>query len=231
MPEMMEIYKKHSSNYDELVNAEDYKKNLDTFLHEKISWKNKIVYEAGIGTGRVTKIYIDKINHVYGFDREQHMLNKCKENLCDFSNYSLDVCENTELKMIPQIADIFIEGWSFGHTIIENKNNYQSVFEKIHNHFIKILREKGKIVLIESCGTNVTEAVNTGAVLEEFYSHIENKYQFKKHVISTDYKFQDYKEAARIMGFFFGNEMSEDIIKNEKNIIPEFTGIWIKENE
>lgn len=231
MPEMMEIYKKHASNYDELVNAEDYNKNLDNFLQEKIYWNNKIVYEAGIGTGRVTKIYIDKINHVYGFDREQHMLKKCKENIHDFSNYSLDICENTELKMIPQKADIFIEGWSFGHTIIENMNNYESIFRKIYSNLTTIVKDKGEIILIESCGTNVNEAFNKTGILGDFYSHIEDKYNFKKYVISTDYKFLNYKEAARIMGFFFGNEMSDDIIKNEKNIIPEFTGIWIKESK
>jgi len=30
------------------------------------------------------------------------------------------------------------------------------------------------------------------------------------------------------MEFFFGREMSEEIIRIGNNIIPEFTGIWIK---
>lgn len=230
MPTMMEIYKNYSTNYDELIQAEDYNKELEKYLHENIYWNDKIVYEAGIGTGRVTKIFINKVKHVYGFDREQNMLNKCKENLINYKNLSLGLCENTELKIISETADIFIEGWSFGHTIIENKDNYQSVFKGIFNQIIKILKGTGQIIIIESCGTNVSEPRIKSPVLEEYYKFLEEKYNFKKTIISTDYRFKNCDEASRIMGFFFGREMSDEILQAGNNIIPEFTGIWLKDN-
>jgi hypothetical protein len=230
MPEMKEIYKKYAVNYDELVLAEDYKKNLNEFFNNEIIWDNKIIYEAGIGTGRVTSIYIDKVKYCYGFDRENHMLKKCANNL---SNYlyklNLEICENTDLSKIPETADVFIEGWSFMHSITENKNDYKSVFDDIYHRICELLKKDGKIILIESLGTNVIEPTIPNIVFENFYLLLENEYGFKKNVIKTDYQFPDFKEADRIMSFFFGDWISSDIMNNKKTIIPEFTGIWVKD--
>ncbi|MCP4395727.1 MAG: methyltransferase domain-containing protein [bacterium] len=231
MPEMMEIYKKFAANYDELVTAEDYQENLERFLQKQIDWERKIVYEAGIGTGRVTKIYIDNITRCYGFDREPHMLKTCQDNLCDYQEkLELDRCENSDLKKVSEKADVFIEGWSFGHTILENEENYRDVFKSIYTRVCDIVKMDGKIVLIETLGTNVPEAKPPNVLLEEFYRHIENEYQFTRSVLTTDYRFPDYKEAARIMGFFFEEDMFDHIMTTQKETIPEFTGVWVKEN-
>jgi SAM-dependent methyltransferase len=229
MPDMMEIYKKYAKNYDELIDAEDFKKNLDGFLHKEIDWENKTVYEAGIGTGRVTKIYIEKIKYIYGFDRELHMLNRCKKNLKDYLHkIHLDKAENTDLKIISEKVDIFIEGWSLGHTINENPENFKIIFKNIYNRIKKNVKNNGLIIFIETLGTNVKEPKES-LVLGEFYKHIEQEYQFKRHVISTDYQFSNTKEAARIMSFFFGDEITDNFEKDQ-TIIPEFTGVWIKQN-
>ena len=42
-------------------------------------------------------------------------------------------------------------------------------------------------------------------------------------------KHPDYQTAARVIGFFFGDEMRNDIISNKKKTIKEFTGVWIFE--
>ena len=230
MPNMMEIYKKHAPNYDELVNAEDYRQNLNTFLLEAIDWREKTVIEAGIGTGRVTRIYMDQVRRIFGFDREQHMLDQCRKNLhqCDPEKLILDMADNTRLPPILESADIFIEGWSFGHTVGENKTTFETVFKNIHETICRMLKPNGIIVLIETLGTNTTEPGAPSQTLASFYKLLENQYQFHRHVISTDYKFPSCQEAARVMGFFFGEQMEADILKSGICIIPEFTGIWVK---
>ena len=230
MPDMMEIYKKYAVNYDELVTTEDYQKNLTHFLYENIIWYNKTVYEAGIGTGRVTKMYIDSIQRAYGFDRESHMLETCRQNLCShLDKLILAEGENTDLKSVPEPVDIFLEGWSFGHTIIEHAQNYPSVFKRIYENLCEIVKNNGKMIFIETLGTNVDTPAAPNGTLEEFYHHIETEYQFTRYTIATDYRFSDYTEAARVMGFFFGEEMSREILKTQRAIIPEFTGIWVKD--
>ena len=62
---MFKVYQNYSDLYDELVNHEDYNNNLSKFLKNNIQWENKIVGEFGIGTGRVTRNYIDKVQKVF----------------------------------------------------------------------------------------------------------------------------------------------------------------------
>ena len=229
MPEMMEIYQKFAENYDELIAAEDVEKNLDKTLLEKIIWNDRIVYEAGIGTGRITKIYIDKVKHCYGFDRAEHMIQRCNRNLSAWTNkVTFGICDNMHLTEIEQKADIFIEGWSFGHTIIENSDNFEDVARNITSRVIDLVKHDGTVVIVETAGTNSNIPFElTNGYLNMYYELLEHEYGFEKTILSTDYLFSDYEEAARILGFFFGPAMEKDIMKTKKIQIPEFTGVWI----
>ncbi|MFP4362481.1 MAG: class I SAM-dependent methyltransferase [Spirochaetia bacterium] len=228
MPSMMEIYNKHAANYDALVNAEDVEGNLKHLLHSKIDWAGKTVYEPGIGTGRVTRLFIQQAKKVYGFDREQHMLNQCSKNLIEFiEKLELGVCDNTDLTIVDEKVDVFIEGWSFGHTIIEAGDEYTSVFRKIMDRIRQIAEPEAMIVIIESLGTNVSDPEAPNEQLRNFYEHMESRYGFLRNIISTDYDFPSHIEAARIMGFFFGKEMEESILDKKAARIPEYTGVWI----
>ena len=229
---MNEIYKKYATQYDNLVKAEDYQKNVDRYLIENIEWKDKVVYEAGIGTGRLTKIYIQHIKKLYGFDREAHMLEQCKNNLDEYiEKVFINIGNNVCLPVIEKKAGIFIEGWSFGHTIVENNNDIQSTIDKIIKNIRRNTTVDSVKIIIETLGTNVNEPKYINNDLKQFYRLIEEEYGFKKTIVKTDYKFDDYREAAQIMGFFFGEEMKREIIKRKREIVPEYTGIWIKRND
>lgn len=230
MPSMQEIYQKHAVSYDELINAEDYQQNLDEFLLKNIKWKNKIVYEAGIGTGRITRIFADQAAKVFGFDREKHMLEKCNKNLTEYKEIiNLKQGQNTCLPLISEKADIFIEGWSFAHTIVDAGENFKLAFDAMYNGITRNLKPEGTIILIESLGTNVDKPYIHNPNLKKFYKYIEEKYSFKIEIVATDYKFESSFEAARIAGFFFGKEMSDEIKRKDIKIVPEFTGIWSKQ--
>lgn len=77
---MFEVYQSYSDLYDELVNHEDYNNNLYTFLNNNIKLENKFVCEFGVGTGRVTRNYIEKVQKAYLYDNSQHMIDKAKVN-------------------------------------------------------------------------------------------------------------------------------------------------------
>ena len=49
----------------------------------------------------------------------------------------------------------------------------------------------------------------------------------ERTIIETDYKFPSKEDAKRIMSFFFGDQIKNDI---NSNIVKEFTGIWTVEN-
>jgi len=226
---MNEIYKKYSTQYDQLVTSEDHQNNLKKFLLNNIDWNNKIVYEPGIGTGRLTNIYIDRISFVYGFDIENHMLKQCKKNLYKYMNkIRLNAADNIELPTVEEKADILIEGWSFGHTIVEYEFDVPGTTEKLIDNLNKLIKDNGIIVIIETLGTNIDKPKSITQPLDHFYSLLEKKYGFNKTIIQTDYMFNEYKEAAEVLGFFFGKEMKEEILQKKINIIPEYTGIWLK---
>ena len=74
MPSMYEIYRRHRAESDRLVAAEDHERHLPTFLHSIVDWRGQTVLEGGLGTGRVTELYLEHARRVTGCDREAHML-------------------------------------------------------------------------------------------------------------------------------------------------------------
>ncbi len=225
MNQMFEIYSNYANLYDELVNHEDYKNNLANFLNQNIDWKDKSVYEFGVGTGRVTKYYIEKVNKAILCDNSQHMLDKAKINLKSNNHKIRYLClDHKNIDTIQEKLDIVIEGWSFGHLIVNERNNKDYWINKLISESVRIATEK--VIIIETLGTNVKKPNPPGEILSYFYEKLEAN-GFKKYIIETDYKFNDYIEAANILGSFFGENMKNQIINDQSEIIKEYTGVWI----
>lgn len=225
MNQMFDIYNNHHDLYDELVNHEDHKQHLTHFLRSEILWKNRSVIEFGMGTGRVTKMYIDLAKSALLYDNSAHMLQGAKENLTPWiEKTSFRLLDNRDLNQVQESADVVIQGWSFGHLVVDNP--------QIMDHWINhLVRESTRIanqavVFIETMGTNVTTPSPPTETLAYFYESLK-KAGFTEHVLETDYLFEDYTQAARVMGAFFGEEMETDILTQKKNQIPEFTGVWV----
>ena len=221
---METIYQQQANLYDELVTHEDYNNNLFKFLNDTIDFTNKTVCEFGVGTGRVSRIYINKVKNADLFDRSIHMLDKAKINLSNHLNkITLTELNNQNIDQIHKYYDISIEGWSFGHLISENGDKIDYWSNKIINELKKISK---KIIIIESMGTNIDKPFPPNASLESFYKRLKGN-GFKDYIISTDYKFENTEQAQYILGSFFGEKMKEEIRKNRLVTIKEFTGIWI----
>ncbi len=228
MPSMDGIYEKHASQYDELVLFEDHKRNLNRLLHSLVSWDDKIVIEAGIGTGRVTNLYVEKVKRIYGLDRSTHMLERLKKNLNDhLKKIELRCADNLCLPKLPEKGDVFIEGWSFGHTVSDNENDIERIADILVNQVLHMIKKDGVIIFIETLGSNSEIAKAPKECLSKFYSILETHYNFIRHEISTDYKFPSVEEAARITGFFFGKDFGEKVLRAKKAIVPEWTGVWV----
>ena len=230
MPEMMDIYRGCSAEYDELVSHEDYTGNLSSFLLDNFPWDGASVCEAGIGTGRVSKIYLHRAASLTGFDREEHMLNAARTNLSDWhKKIDLKSGENTALPLpSDKSKDIFIQGWSFGHTMHEHFDEIEKIWKKMFTAISMSLKSGGSIVMIESLSTNTSEPAPPTPALEKFFSLLTGEYGFSREILTTDYKFESPEEAARICGFFFGNEMGEAIRKNRSRVVPEYTGVFYR---
>lgn len=231
MPSMEEIYRKHADRYHALVSAEDRYGNLRTALDSLVSWENASVFEAGVGTGRVTAYYIDRVASAFCCDRSEHMLALAERNLADHAEkLTFRVSDNFDLPTLGSQFDVFIEGWSFGHGVADARDG-----EELRDNTATLVRNAtrnvkpgGIAILLETMGTNTDEPAPPVPELEAFYSLLENDYGFASTVIRTDYSFPSNEVAADIMGFFFGKEMERGVRARGSATIPEFTGLWYR---
>lgn len=231
MPDMFEIYQNHADRYHELVIAEDFQNNLGSLLSTLVDWDDLSVFEAGVGTGRVTQLYIDAVAAAVCCDRSQHMLDFAQRLLDDHSSkLTFRLTDNTNFPDFGRSFDLFIEGWSFGHSIMAcaDKAEVLKMANLLLTNARKNLAHGSPLIIIETMGTNTDEPAPPQDKLAFFYDSLSEKHDFTPHVIQTDYRFKTNKEAAEVMGFFFGDKMKQSIVDRGTTIIPEWTGVWIK---
>src|SRR5689334_5258053 len=103
-----EIYRGHAARYEELVAHEDFRNNLGRTLREIVRWEGKTVVEAGIGTGRVSSLYIDRVRRAFAFDRSAHMLAFARKR---FEGFPIRCARREHAAIRGVRGEIFVEGW------------------------------------------------------------------------------------------------------------------------
>ena len=227
MPAMYDIYRRHRIEYDRLVAAEDRERHLPAFLRSIADWRGQTVLEGGLGTGRVTELFIDDARRVVGCDREAHMLEAARERLARFADkLELRVADNLDLPLLPEKANVFIEGWSWGHAVVDGPGEVEAIAEALFAQTRKNLVPGGLVVLIETLGTNALSPAAPHPRLAEFYQLLQSRFGLRQTALSTDYRFATPAEAAEVLGFFFGDAMGKAVRANGSAIVPEWTGVW-----
>ena len=227
MASMYEIYQRHHDAYDRLVNAEDHRSALPDFLLSAIDWQGRTVLEGGTGTGRVTQIYAPLARHITCLDLEPHMLEAAAERLVAWADkITFRAANNLDLPQLAEPADIFIEGWAWGHSIVDAPGSVEATAERLFANIRKNLLPGADVILIETMGTNRPEPGAPLPRLGKFYDLLKEQYGFTETVLATDYRFPTVQDAAETLGFFFGDDMKQDIRDAGATVIPEWTGIW-----
>jgi ubiquinone/menaquinone biosynthesis C-methylase UbiE len=229
MPTFEEIYTNHATEYDELVNHEDWQGNLPAFLDKAFDFTGKTVIEPGVGTGRLTRLYIDKAARAYCYDRSPHMLLQAARNLSRWKDkLSFEPCDNRELHTLDIKGDFVVEGWSFGHSVDPDPERLEASVRYLVESSARLLNPGGKIIILETLGTQTGKPFAPAPFLESFYNLLERAHGFTKEVIATDYRFDSLDEAARITGFFFGDAMRLRILEKGSPVVGEYTGVWYR---
>lgn len=227
MPSMYDIYRRHRAEYDRLVNAEDHARHLPAFLNSIMDWRRKTALEGGLGTGRVTELFIEQARRVVGCDREAHMLEAARERLARFADkLELRVADNLDLPLLPDKADVFVEGWSWGHAVVDGPGDAEAIAAALFAQVRKNLSPGGLVVLIETLGTNAPAPAAPHPRLAEFYQILQSRHGLRQTAISTDYRFASAAEAAEVPGFFFGDAMAQAVRAAGSATVPEWTGVW-----
>lgn len=227
---MMQIYKSNIYLFDRISRHEDYKGNLSAYLNNIFDWTDKVVFEAGVGTGRNLDLYIDKAKKVYVTDISPLMISETKKRFESYKNKIVSYqCDHKDLDilMVEEKADIFISSYSFGHSFIDSKESLKEAFKCLMDGCISKVKSGGFVVIIENQSI-FGEPLSYDYKLQNFFHYLSN-YGFNHNVIDTDYEFTNTNEAYEFMNAFFGPEIGEKIRERGVNIIPEKTIIWYKQ--
>jgi SAM-dependent methyltransferase len=227
MPSMDDIYRHHRAAYDRLVAAEDHARHLPQFLRDLVDWRGLRVLEGGTGTGRVTEFYIDPCRLSVCFERELHMLAAARARLARFAHkLDLRIADNLDLPLLSEKADLFIEGWSWGHSVVDGPGSVADIAAALFAQVRKNLAPAAPVILIETLGTRALAPAAPHPRLAEFYQLLQAHHGLHQTVLSTDYRFPSVAEAAETLGFFFGETMREAVCAANSPIVPEWTGVW-----
>lgn len=223
------IYRNHADDYDLLVSREDYQGNLLTTLSEIHPLQGADVVEFGAGTGRVSRLLAPHINQLYAFDFMPSMLTVARETLmAQGDNWALSAGDNGQMPVKSGVADIALQGWSFGHATGWHPASWRGVIDGYIREMMRVLKNDGTAIMIETMGTGVETATPPNDDLAEYYAHLTHNHGFQYRWIRTDYKFADIEEAERLNRFFFGDELGDRVKQENWVIMPECTGVWWK---
>jgi ubiquinone/menaquinone biosynthesis C-methylase UbiE len=226
--DFQDIYLNRAENYHQLVMREDYPGNLMPSLLDIADFRGKIVVELGAGTGRLTKLIAAHARSVRAFDRSRHMLDQAVRYLQDlpFPNVSFMQAENRSIPLPEESCDILVEGWSFGHTVVEEKQRWREVIEELLSEAFRVVKKGGTVIVIETLGSGKKVPSAPGETLAQLYAYLESERGFRHGWIRTDYKFPSMNEATTLIGMFFGEMLDHEVNTGGEVIVPECTGIW-----
>ncbi|MCC7117297.1 MAG: methyltransferase domain-containing protein [Anaerolineales bacterium] len=226
MPTQEEIYKTEGDKYEALIAREDTQGNILQSLRAIVPLADKVVYDLGAGTGRLTRLLAPHVRQVRAFDISEEMLRVCREKLtaAKLSNWQVDVADHRQLPATNHSADLVVSGWSVSYLAVWNPNSWRAELEKWLGEMKRVLRPNSFIVLFESLGTG-NEAPIQLDHLKDFYIWLDES-GFQNEIIRTDYQFASLAEAEELSRFFFGDELGERVVKNGWTTLPECTGVW-----
>ncbi len=222
------VYREHAEEYDALVSAEDCDGNLVPQLAAVAMIDRATIVDVGTGTGRVARALLPRARFVIGVEPSPAMLAVARARLQDAApgRFELHEASAESLPIADGVADLAVAGWVFGHLRHWMPDDWRTSIARALTEMSRVTVPGGALVVIETLGTGRTEPSPPNAALAEYYTWLEEERGFARAVIRTDYLFPDVKTAAKVCGFFFGEEKAQAITRSGSPRVPECTGVW-----
>ena len=226
MPTQEEIYKTEGDKYEALIAREDYQGNILQTLREITPLNDCFVLDLGAGTGRLAGLLAPHVSRVRAFDISEEMLRVCREKFIasGLTNWQVDVADHRKLPVEDHSANLAVSGWSLSYLAVWNPETWRTELEAWMTEMKRVLMPGSFIVLYESLGTG-NEAPIKLEHLKDFYPWLD-EVGFQNKWIRTDYQFKSLAEAEELSRFFFGDELGDNVVKNNWTVLPECTGVW-----
>jgi ubiquinone/menaquinone biosynthesis C-methylase UbiE len=143
-------------------------------------------------------------------------------------NWSLAQADNRHMPIASNVADVGIEGWSFGHVMGWHLDDWQARTDQMLAEMERIAKPNGTAILIETMGTGQRQPQPPTEELAMLYDYWQAQHGFAYRWIRTDYQFASVDEADELTRFFFGDGLADELVASGRVTLPECTGIWWK---
>lgn len=198
------------NDYYEIFSAsEDYEKKVTNYL-KNIS-KDKIVLDAGCGTGKFLNILEENSKKYIGIDLSNKQLEKAKNK--SNKNTSKFICSNlSEINIEDNKIDLIVASWVLGTiTNLEERNKCLSELKRL-------LKPNGKIILIENDENSEFEEIRnrTKDTRTKDYNNwiLSNDFIIEKR-INTYFLFESLLSAKRCFEVIYGERIANKIKSNK----------------
>ena len=203
-------YYEDNDYYEIFSIAEDYENKVANYLKD-ISIE-KIILDAGCGTGKFIKSLESNSKQYIGIDLSANQLSKAK--LKSSNTSSKFIC--SDLSNIPlkdKSVDLIVSSWVLGTiTNITERNN-------VLNELKRVLKNKGQIFLIENAENSEFEEIRnrTNDSRTKDYNNwiLSNGFIVDKR-LETYFNFKSIDEAKKCFEVIYGKTISDKI--NDKKI-------------
>lgn len=228
MDHFQKIYAMEAARYDRMVGREDQRGNLFAALNDIAALDGINVVEFGAGTGRLTRMLAIQAARIHAFDIAGPMLQVATESLetSGLVNWDLGLADNRAMPVASDVAELVIEGWSFGHAVGWYPDRWREEIGQMLAEMQRILKPGGTAILLETMGTGSRTPQPPTPGLADLYAWLEQEQGFSYRWVRTDYQFESLDEADELTRFFFGDELADRIRDEKLLILPECTGIW-----
>ncbi|KHF38911.1 class I SAM-dependent methyltransferase [Halalkalibacter okhensis] len=223
------VYKKQTEMYDQMVSKQP---SLMNVINDITSIEQLDVIDMGAGSGRITTILAPYVKSILALDSSTEMLQLIEKQLdCDDNiNYKTQVADHRNIPAENESADLVVAGWSICYLGSSNVENNVHNIEVVMKEIMRVLREKGFVIIFETMGTGF-ETPNPPEFLKQYYSLLEEKYGFSHKWIRLDYSFDNIEQAEELTRFFFGNDLADKVVTGNLVTLPECAGVWWLEKE
>ena len=225
------IYESDAERYEALIFREDHLGNIPRTLDEIINVEGLDIVDLGAGTGRLTMMLAPRARFINSFDISDHMLDVTRSRLkaLGLNNWRVEVADHRSVPLADDSVDLVVSGWSVSYLAVWNPDSWRAELEKWLEEMKRVLRPNSHIVLFESLGTGNESPIRLPH-LENYYPWLDEM-GFQNKWIRTDYQFESLDEAVVLAGFFFGEELADQVRERGSVSLPECTGVWWKKIE
>lgn len=200
------FYKENAPVYEKFSKAEDAPERILKAISPKL--KGRTVLDVGCGTGKYIKLLAPHVKAYYGLDISAHQLLIAKKKVYAFKNVKLICADASKMKLPSSFFDVAVAFWAVS-PIAGWERKERAIAE-----VLRTLKHSSSFYLVENGVSGFFEKIRGARRRGETqeYNQWLKKRGFKViKRIKTYFEFTSQKEARKVFGKIWGNEVGSQI--------------------